>query len=267
MNKKNLLSIGELAKVTGVHVKALRYYDSIGILTPTYIDPSSSYRYYSFEHKAIVDAIQFCVELDIPLKNFPHFSDRGEGRIDYADLVDCGSDILENKILVMQKRLARLKMMKSEIERSEQSCKSPEPEKYTLPARDCWIVPYDGTQLSEASRQLTKKIILNIHQRKLQLGNVGGLLLLYLDGQWKQFLFVDVQVSETEIQQIPEIIHIPSGVYLCKKVHSSNIDQAWSWSQPFVKPEQIQLIIETELFVGNYNFSSPLLEQRCLLLE
>ena len=39
MKKKNLLSIGELSKITGVHIKALRYYDSLGILTPAYVDP------------------------------------------------------------------------------------------------------------------------------------------------------------------------------------------------------------------------------------
>ena len=74
MEKKNLLSIGELSKITGVHIKALRYYDSLGILTPTYIDPNSGYRYYSFYQKAVVDAIQFCVDLDIPLKTFPTYT-------------------------------------------------------------------------------------------------------------------------------------------------------------------------------------------------
>ncbi len=32
MNKKNLLSIGKLAKMIGVHIKSLRYYDQIWIL-------------------------------------------------------------------------------------------------------------------------------------------------------------------------------------------------------------------------------------------
>lgn len=73
MKRKNLLSIGELSKITGVHIKALRYYDSLGILTPAYVNPDSGYRYYSFCQKAVVDAIQFCVDLDIPLKHFHCF--------------------------------------------------------------------------------------------------------------------------------------------------------------------------------------------------
>ncbi|MCI8688619.1 MAG: MerR family DNA-binding transcriptional regulator [Lawsonibacter sp.] len=34
MKKENLLSIGALSKQTGVHIKSLRYYDSLGILRP-----------------------------------------------------------------------------------------------------------------------------------------------------------------------------------------------------------------------------------------
>ena len=32
--KETLLSIGDFSKVTGVSIKALRYYDEAGILTP-----------------------------------------------------------------------------------------------------------------------------------------------------------------------------------------------------------------------------------------
>ena len=49
MKKENLLSIGALSKQTGVHIKSLRYYDSLGILRPAYVDPCSGYRYYSLQ--------------------------------------------------------------------------------------------------------------------------------------------------------------------------------------------------------------------------
>ena len=97
MKKKNFLSIGELSKITGVHIKALRYYDSLGILTPAYVDPDSGYRYYSFCQKAVVDAIQFCVELDIPLKDFHNYIDETAPWIHYQDLVEHGTAIVAKK--------------------------------------------------------------------------------------------------------------------------------------------------------------------------
>ena len=162
MEKKALLSIGDFSKITGVGIKALRYYDEAGILTPAFVDPDSGYRYYSFHQKALVDAIQFCVELGIPLKQFPDYTNADEPAswISYADLVGKGEEIVREKMKTLQERLDLLKEMRKEIHRAEESCQRNRPEKYSLPARDCWIVPYEGRQFSRESGQLTNKIIL-----------------------------------------------------------------------------------------------------------
>lgn len=51
MEKKDLLSISELAAISGVNAKSLRYYDRLGILRPAFVDPDSGYRYYAFYQK------------------------------------------------------------------------------------------------------------------------------------------------------------------------------------------------------------------------
>lgn len=263
MKKKNLLSIGELSKITGVHIKALRYYDSLGILKPTYVDPDSGYRYYSFCQKAVVDAIQFCVDLDIPLKHFHDYADEAEPWICYKDLVEQGTELAEEKIRLMKERLSRLKAMQTEIERSEISYHNSKPAKFFLPERTCFLAPYEGRLRCDESNELMKKLIMEIYRQGLKLGNSNGLLLLKKSGEWKQYIFVDVSAMETIA--IPEILHIPSGQYLCKKVEQSGIGQVWNWCLPHVTEDEIELVIETELFVGNYTFSKPVLEQRCLL--
>ena len=265
MNKKDLLSIGDFSKITGVHIKALRYYDSIGILPPIYTDPESGYRYYALHQKAIVDAIQFCVELGIPLKEFSNYTDQSVPWISYADLVGQGKTLLEERIRILQGRLARLENMRVEIARSENSYQNDKPAFYTLPARDCWLIPYEGPQLCEESNHLLKQIILEIYRNDLRLGNIGGLLSMRKNGKWTQFLFVDVQAQEQERKKHSQILHIPCGRYLCKRVDHSDLHQAEIWSRPYVDEQQIRLMIETELFVGNYHFTSPVLEQRCLL--
>ena len=67
--KNELLSIGEAAKLKQVSVKSLRYYETIGILKPAYVDPSSGYRYYSPNQMIDLDVILTCIELGIPLKS------------------------------------------------------------------------------------------------------------------------------------------------------------------------------------------------------
>ena len=67
--KKSFLSIGNMSKLTGIHIKSLRYYENIGVLIPAYVDPQTKYRYYSYQQIPNVMALRFCLELGIPLIN------------------------------------------------------------------------------------------------------------------------------------------------------------------------------------------------------
>lgn len=57
---KNLFSIGEVSKIKGVTIKALRYYHKMGILIPRYIDNATGYRYYSIDQFIHIDIIKGC---------------------------------------------------------------------------------------------------------------------------------------------------------------------------------------------------------------
>ena len=69
-NKNELLTVGEMAKLTGVGIRALHYYERKNILKPVYTDPDTGYRYYSFSQSIFVSMIKNLVEFDIPLKEF-----------------------------------------------------------------------------------------------------------------------------------------------------------------------------------------------------
>lgn len=57
---EKLFSIGEVAKIKGVTIKALRYYHKVGILIPRYIDDITGYRYYSIDQFIYIDIIKGC---------------------------------------------------------------------------------------------------------------------------------------------------------------------------------------------------------------
>jgi DNA-binding transcriptional MerR regulator len=99
MNKKKLLTIGELSKYTGASKKSLRYYEQIGILKPVYIDPDTSYRYYSTSQTTLVGLIMFCIELDIPLKKLPSFihSEKGQDAVDLKSFLAHGEEEARKK--------------------------------------------------------------------------------------------------------------------------------------------------------------------------
>ena len=63
------MQINEFAKLTGVSVRTLHYYDEIGLLVPAYVDEFSGYRYYDEESLFRMQEILFYRELDFSLKS------------------------------------------------------------------------------------------------------------------------------------------------------------------------------------------------------
>ena len=95
--RNDLLSIGEVAHLKGVGVKALRYYERIGVLRPAYVNPDTGYRYYALRQMNELDVIVSCVQLGVPLKELA----------DYVS--DCGamdiSSLLERAYMLAKEKL------------------------------------------------------------------------------------------------------------------------------------------------------------------
>lgn len=65
--KDQTLSLGQFARLGQLSRKALRLYDELGILVPDYVDPSSSYRYYSPDQLERARFIRLLREMEMPL--------------------------------------------------------------------------------------------------------------------------------------------------------------------------------------------------------
>ena len=62
------LHIREFAKLTGVSVRTLHFYDEIGLLNPSSVDEQNGYRFYDEYSLTRMQEILFYRELDFPLK-------------------------------------------------------------------------------------------------------------------------------------------------------------------------------------------------------
>ena len=62
------LQIKKFAKLTGVSVRTLHYYDEIGLLKPSLVDQQNGYRFYDEYSLMRMQEILFYRELDFPLK-------------------------------------------------------------------------------------------------------------------------------------------------------------------------------------------------------
>ena len=63
------MHIKEFAKITGVSVRTLHYYDEIGLIKPALVDAQNGYRFYDENSLLRMQEILFYRELDFPLKS------------------------------------------------------------------------------------------------------------------------------------------------------------------------------------------------------
>lgn len=62
------LSIGQMAKLNNVSVQALRHYEKLGLMVPSYINNETGYRYYSIKDFATIDLIKQCKAMGLSLE-------------------------------------------------------------------------------------------------------------------------------------------------------------------------------------------------------
>lgn len=106
--KKQLLTIGELARICNISTKTLRHYDKKNILNPTWNDPMTGYRYYSFDNIIIINIIK-------ELKNL------GFQLTDIGDLIKERDikkfiDLYQNKKQNIEQQINQLKINQQRIE-------------------------------------------------------------------------------------------------------------------------------------------------------
>lgn len=265
MKKENLLSIGALSKQTGVHIKSLRYYDSLGILRPAYVDPSSGYRYYSLQQIPVVDAIQLCIDLDIPLKQFTDYYMDSGSQIHYGKLIERGTILAKAKIQAIQERLTKLDKMRSEIEHSELIQKSDGMVRCDFSPMNFLLAPYPENDTEMKVLALFHSLVRTAESSGLTISHFAGWL-LHCSGSQRELLFyLDVSIPEGA-QNLPEnLLQLPAGEYLCCKQAAPAIENAANiFAEQFTQDYE-KYVIESELSLGDYDCTAPLFELCCSL--
>ena len=77
MDTDDRLTIGSLARLSGLTVKALRHYDRVGLLRPVSVDRETGYRRYAPDQLERARKIRRLRELDVPLADIRAVLDGG----------------------------------------------------------------------------------------------------------------------------------------------------------------------------------------------
>ena len=99
MDKQNLFSIGDVAKLFHLSVSSLRHYEDVGLITPEYTDPDSGYRYYGARQFEVLNSIRYLRALDMPLTEIADFLGLPRGTVSwrYAEALKSLKKYLEEE--------------------------------------------------------------------------------------------------------------------------------------------------------------------------
>jgi effector-binding domain-containing protein len=101
----NLILIGRFSKMTRLSIKALRRYDGLGLLVPAVVDPSSSYRYYTYWQANRAEAIRILRRLDMPLEQIRELLESEDAQV-AAKLLQMHRGRLEDELERHRRKLA-----------------------------------------------------------------------------------------------------------------------------------------------------------------
>ncbi|TQR21725.1 MerR family transcriptional regulator [Psychrobacillus vulpis] len=105
---ENTFLIGEISRLFQVDIRTLRYYDTIDLFKPKFVDSATGYRYYSIEQFEQLNTILYLKSLNMPLKNIKLFLDNRE--IDKILL------LLKEQQLETEKRIQEFTQIQQKLE-------------------------------------------------------------------------------------------------------------------------------------------------------
>lgn len=155
---KEFFLIGEVAKLFGINIRLLRYYDDISLLKPAYTDPQTGYRYYSTLQFEPLNTILYLRALNVPIPKIKLFLDHKDSQ----QMVE----ILKEQQAVIEEQKRKLELIQRKIETrlsgiyNASNTTYGQLEEYTFPDRPIAMLKKDipvTDDLEYSIRELDKK--------------------------------------------------------------------------------------------------------------
>lgn len=255
------LSIGEFSKLANTNIKCLRYYDRLGILKPLLVS-ESGYRYYSSSQIIIVDAIQICIDVGIPLKQFHNYYNEKNGELRYDKLFDDAEQLAEVKYTQIKKRLAKLSRMQNEINRCADVLRARVSIVCRIPEMNLWLEPYKSCDSKSELLLYFYHKLSDMKYLGITTGYDTGRLIISKGGKDVLYIYMAINV-EDNTERLPEnIIRIPPADYLCRTAVQGDIFRYDKIFPNLCGKDKI--IIESELFTPRYDTECPKYGLLCL---
>ncbi len=209
------MTIGEFSNITGLTIKALRYYDRINILKPSYINEETGYRYYKRNQMQFANILLLASTLDIPLKKLSEYMKEDE--IEYDALLEYAKKEITNKINDLRYHLDVVNHC-SDIQKRQSSCTFEKYQKFDIPEIKVIMIPFDGEINTPEFDKKTAEFF--DQYRENELGAYYGLLHIKEDGIIRKYIFGEATPYTKPRNRNHVLYTFEKGTYECKLDHN-----------------------------------------------
>lgn len=117
-DSRGLMSIGRLARATGVSSRTIRYYEELGILPPPIRSPGGT-RKYPAEYRFYIEGALALKELGFSLEEIRLLGSLAAGRPTVAEQRQRAAQVVRDKIRVLEQKVAVLRRLYDSLEEAE----------------------------------------------------------------------------------------------------------------------------------------------------
>lgn len=257
--KENFFSIGEVAKIKDITIKALRFYDRIGLLKPHHIDPDSKYRYYHISQFVYLDIIRAARMMDISPKDLiPYFkSHDSEGLVSFLDR---HKEMIRRKMDALEEIIRGIDEVKKSLHNAETAGKDGKvyfrrlPDRFAVAVPFCYDKPYEDYILdyTELYLAVSRSGLINTYEEGL----------LFLKNDRGEFHSASLLNFVAGVQDGQDCRLIPGGNYVCICYTREKAEQQQMRLWEYLQKRQLE-----PLDLIQVNLLTDLLAEETSLLE
>ncbi len=235
--KGNFFTIGEVSKIKGVTIRALRFYDRIGLLKPSHIDPDSRYRYYHISQFVYLDIIKAARMMDISPKDLiPYFESKDSAGL--VILLDRHKEQMRRRMTTLEDIISGIDEVMKSLHNAETVGKDDEVYFRHLPDRFAVTVRYDPSKSMD-------DLILEYSGLYLAVGRSGYINtyeegLLFLKNDRDEFYPGFLCNFVTGVKDANDCRLIPGGNYVCVCYSKENAEQQQKKLWDYLQKHQLR---------------------------
>lgn len=244
-----IFTIGEIAKLFNISTQALRLYDRIDLLKPSYINEENGYRYYSIGQFVNLECIKRCKAMGFSLEEIKELIDNDSSIEAMLELTRKQKTSIRQKIEELEMIEKQINMLESKI---NTSMKVPFKKIQLVENKKRVFSVYKEDYITQQQLEVSSRdIILSMGEKYEMLKHDLSFVVSYEDIVKENMVIyksLSVEIEEgEEISPNNKLIKMPAGKYVTMYFDDSSIDNRKYYRQ------MINFIVENNIeVVGDF---------------